>query len=243
MTQLLLLLMMFQSTPTVRGQYVADYKKVMEVFKSPSGVSYSTRYKSFDSNAQRPDTIMQGKYICKSNNFYAQTGSIETYMNSKYLLTIENSQRIMFLKYSKNIKIDVTPYKMIDSIILKYKCEISMTDIDNGNTRRYTVEYPTPGDNNVKGKMIMEFNKKTYLISRLVVYMPPNEDLYHTGTVNTSFRPFVELNYMDYSFNPVSDEVFSTEKFVIVDGKEAKLRDPYKKYQLISSLFLNPANR
>lgn len=242
--QLLILFMLFQSSPTVRGQYVADYKKIAEVYNSAPSLSFTIKFKSFDSNAQRPDTAFDGRYIYKANNVYNKIGTAETFVNGKYRVGIDHANKVIFLNYSNGKKSEITPFQMVDSIVQKYKCNISMTDIDNEKTRRYTVEYPMPYEENVTAKMIMEFDKKTYLVSRLVIYMPPNEDPYNTGKVNLKYRPFVEFNYLNYSFNAVSDEVFSTDKFFAVNGKEAALKDPYKKYQLISSLsLLNQANR
>ena len=237
----ILMLLLWLQPDAARNQYLEDYRKIVAVYKTTPSMSYTITYKSFDTNAQRPDTSFQGKYMCKGQKLYSKVGGAETFKDNEYLLAIDHVHKIMFLNRASSMNTDKTPAAMVDSIMATFKCAIIMTDLPNTEKRRYEIEYPM--NDGIKGKVIFEFDKKSYLISRFVMYMPPEEDLYKTGKVNTSFRPFVEFLYSSYGFSDIPEATFATSRFFSLYQKDAKLKPPYTNYQLINSLFLNSQNR
>lgn len=241
-TYVLILLALIQGTGShnAKQQYLDDYKEIVNRYKGASNISYNIKFKSFDTRADKPDTVLTGSYACKGAKLYSRIGFAETFINDKYVLKIDNAHKVAFINYARTAKNEALPTMMLDSVIRKFKCSIDYVDLP-GDIRRYKIEYPETADHNAT--MLLEFYKKTHLISKLTMYLAADEDPYEPNPVKNSYKPFVEFVYSNYSFAEIPDVLFSVDKYVDVKGKVVKAKGAFANYQIINSLLYNKENR
>lgn len=222
-----------------RQEYMQDYMAIVGRYKGSPSISYTIQFKSFDTRADRPDTVLIGKYQIKGNKVHSRIGAAEMIATGKYVLRVDHQHKVAFINYASRSGDESSPLAILDSTIRKYKCAISYAD-GPAPMRKYKVEYGVAtGHSNT---MTMEFDKGTHLISKMTMYMDPEENPYEEA-VKKPYKPFVDFVYGGYSFAEIPDAAFSIDQYVEINGKTVKPKPAFAKYQIINSLVYNQENR
>ena len=220
------------------SDYLADYAKIVEAYTCKQNLTYTVSYKSFDTNRSKPDTVLNGKFEFKGKCFRSSLAGTESIKNEKYYLSVDHSNKIMYLTYSKNIAQNFLPTANIDTVLRKMKLNVTVGDLSATGGKRYTIVYP-PNSSQYKS-ISMEFDVKSYLIKKVTMKLYPRENEYDDKNWNYLDDPFIEMVYSQYNTSTIEDGRFSLDKFLVIGkGDDAVLTPAFKGYELVNSISIS----
>lgn len=241
MSQLYLLLSLVLANAAAVDSYKADYQRILASYKSQPGISFDIEYRSYDTDATKPDTVLKGSYKMKGGMFHCWVASNETFRNTNYYLSIDHETKVMYLTAARLAKADFFPAELLDSFLTHYSPKIGKLDLKDGKVRRYTINLE--GISQTYSRVVMDFDLKTFFVKRIVFVLTGYDDPYGNNPQHFLENPFVEILYKNYRVQNFNDSEFSVIHFINVTGNNVSLQSDYKQYELINSLALTHQTR
>ena len=220
---------------TILNQYRADYKLIINSYKKHTSISFSVTYNNFrNSKIVKADTSLVGKFYMKGQNYDYKMAGTEIMRNGSYYIAVNSNLKTIVVNDAAKMKGDFMPMSSIDSVISKIPVVIKYGEHDGGKTGVYKIN----AENNEKpfGEMEMVFDKQSYLIQKIVLFVSNNqiETYYGNQAGNSSVsKPRVDCIYGNYQFDKVDDYLFSSKRFIEVAGNEFKPAKEYAKYKVV----------
>jgi len=220
----------------VNGQdYKADFYKLQSMFKKHPYLSYTVKYKSYDTNLSKPDTIITAKFILNGNRVRTKLGSSEIIRNDKYHLAIDHDDKVMFVNFSRAVPIEIGALPRLDSLLTVTKSSVKYRK--EGKIGIYTI--PLTGEIYKHAEIF--FEAETYTVQKVRFHLYAEDDPFDENRKLTPIDPVVEMEFSGFSTQQVPDANFSTDKYFMYDAVTKKLtvKREYEKYEIVNSMQFN----
>ncbi len=210
-----------------------DFKKVNLLYSSTPGYSMDIQYSVFD-NYTGGNLVEQktGKYIKSNNMSYTKILEIETVVNPKTTVIVNNEDNAIVITDTK--KIEFSPMQTNMDTLLKLCSSISVKDI-GVTERQYTLNFAN--DDMEFSKIEVSINLANFSIRKLMLYyndeMPLTVDDYYAKEK----KPRLEITYKTFSVISKPNELlFSESSYVSPVNNTYKGKGKYASYTIINQL-------
>jgi len=214
-----------------KDKYISDFKLIEEAYKKHHSLQFSMVCQSFkDSRLSKADTINNSTYYFKGKNFYYRASTTEVLKNETYLISVDHFKKAIIIYKSSEYKDDFLPVNMVDSFLIKNTVQIKYAEKQNGKTGSYVMNILK--SNTAFSKMELEFDKTTYLVNKMSLYIPAGK-LADSEGAPTADGSRVDYIFSNYKSGNIDDRIFATSRFINIDGEKFKAAAAYRDFKVI----------
>jgi outer membrane lipoprotein-sorting protein len=214
-----------------------DLDRVNQTYKALSSYAAELEYVAYQSSTSKePVQIEKGEVKMKGRSFYHKIGSIEVIRNKEYVLTVDHDEKSI-TKLDAVKESSGTPFMNIDlEKVLKLCTSVNYYEPAKGSAG-YSLVFPSTEYSSVK----IEFNRKTYLIEKMILFYLSPSDLSGKGE-ETAEKPRMEISFKNIVLNKdIPSSAFTYEKFIISLGNNKYIcTQNYKNYSFNNQTSTNP---
>lgn len=224
----LILLFFYLLRTTSYADVISDLENLKKVYSSLSEFSVAIEYNLYPTyTSLKPYSSDKGQFIKKGENDYLRIASVETYNTSKYRLVIDNESKTILIASPNLIKVIPMSFDIAVS-----SCEkILPIDFDK-NVRGYLFHFKKDVKNEIVSITLL-FNKKSYLLSRVVLFYKDVE----LNTEGVSNNPRVDIIYSAMSKKlEIAQNYFNIENFIFYGPNGPIAAKEYRDYTIFNTV-------
>lgn len=218
-----------------------DFAKINDTYAGFKQLSIKIKYELFQNKQTKaPYQTLFGEFKKDGSKTYSVIGPVESVDNEDYLVIVDNEDKSISLlgksKGSEKIKEDSKNelYLVNMQKLLSMCTKISFKQ-ENEQHSSYMLEL----DDVQYEKIKITFNRKTFLIEKMVFFYNETENL-DGKEDGKKEAPRMEVSYYELNQKPLlSAAVFTYNKFLEKSSNDFKCKEPYKGYEINNHLLSN----
>lgn len=233
MTWLMIIIIGALMSSTLSAQNAkSDIQKINQVFIAQNEFAISMAYNLYANYSSGVVySTEKGEVERSGQKEYSKLASIETVINDKYAVVIDNmAKAIMVQKAEKMKQKNVLPISL--DTIIKYckSIEYQKTSSDIGE---YTLKMGFSDYQQID----IYFNTKTFLLTKLVLYSKKAKKLDENDAKLKKEKPRLEIVFAEINLKPeIAPSVFSEATYITISGNTITGNGKYKNYKIINGL-------
>lgn len=212
----------------------ADFKKVNLVYLSTPIYSLDIQYSVFD-NHVGGNLVEQksGQYYKNKGLSYTKILNIETVVNAKTTVVVNNEDRVLLITDTK--KIELSPIQTNVDTLLKMCNDIKTRDL--GVTERfYSLDF---GDNSNSefSKIEIYINLTNYCIKKIIMYYNESMPLNQNDFYADEKKPRLEITYKTFKkMTTINESLFTEATYLSLVDNKYKGKGKYSNYKIVNQL-------
>ncbi|GAL85763.1 hypothetical protein MYP_2992 [Sporocytophaga myxococcoides] len=234
---LFFLMMVFITLRAMAQSAREDLDRVNQTYKTLSSYSADLEYVAYQSYTSKvPVQTEKGEVKMKGNSFYHKIGSMEVIRNKEYVLTVDHDDKSV-TKLDAVKESSGTPFMNIDLEKVFKLCTSADYYEPAKGSAGYSLVFPSTEYSSVK----IEYNRKTNLIEKMILFYLSPSDLSGKGEENAE-KPRMEISFKNALLNKdIPSSFFTYEKFIISLGNNKYMcTKDYKNYSFNNQTSTNP---
>lgn len=212
----------------------SDFTKINLRYNESKNLNMKVCYELFqDYTSIVPFQKMDGLVKRKGDNMIYKLGPLEVMHNKRFeVIANDEFKQIAMLEHKTKL------FEWDEKLFLtRFDQTLQVYEKVNFSSKKNAGVYDIKTKGGQFTRIIIEFDKKTYAINKMVLYYRDAQILneYGTGKKDT---PRIEITYSDINLNAnLPDGDFSESKYVAYSGGKYTCTSPYKGYKLKVELF------
>ncbi|MBO9702033.1 MAG: hypothetical protein J7604_17630 [Sporocytophaga sp.] len=214
-----------------------DLDRVNKTYQALSSYTAILEYAAYQSYTSKESVqIEKGEVKMKGSSFYHKIGSIEVIRNKEYVLTVDHDEKSI-TKLDAVKESNGMPFMNVDLEKVLKLCTSSKYYEPAKGSAGYSLVFPSTEYSSVK----IEFNKKTNMIEKMILFYLSPSDLSGKGE-EMAEKPRMEISFKNIVLNKdIPSSVFTYEKFIISLGSNKYMcTQGYKNYSFNNQTSTNP---
>ena len=215
-----------------------DLKKVNAMYASTSSFSMDIQYLVFDNHIN--GNLVEnkpGKYIKHNNINYTKMLGVETIVNAKHTIIINNEEAFLVITDTK--KIEYSPIQTNLDTLLKLCSSIKVVEV-NENERHYMILFEEDEDLSEFSQIDVYINLSNYSIKKLVLFYNQTLPLNQNDFYAKEKKPRVEIIYKTFNpfatLNTTQNKLFVESNYLVPFQNSYKGNGKYLSYEVINQL-------
>lgn len=215
----------------------ADFKKVNTTYMTTASFSMSINYLVFDNHVN--GNLIENKlgvFIKNNNQSYTKLLDVETIVNTKNTIVVNNEDKFLVITDTK--KIELSPIQTNVDTLLKICKDIKVVELGTSE-RMYKLIY-NDDENSEFSQIDISINLTDHTIKKMTLFynqsMPVDQSNYYAEEK----KPRLEITYKSFKkmdgLNPTLSELFKESNYLTLNNAEYKSAQKYSRYKVINQL-------
>ncbi|MBL7936962.1 MAG: hypothetical protein JNM51_14240 [Bacteroidia bacterium] len=220
------------NTPMEKAK--VDFKKVNLTYSATPAFSLDIQYSVFD-NHIGGNMIEQknGQYFKSRGLSYTKILNIETIVNAKTTVVVNNDESVLLITDSK--KIELSPLQTNMDTLLKMCSSITTKDI--GTTERfYSLNFGTNSSSEFS-RIDVYINLSNFTIKKIIMFYNDGMSLNQSDFYAEEKKPRLEITYKTFKIvTNINESLFSESTYMVLKDNQYKGIGKYSNYKIINQL-------